>query len=92
MEFYPKNKYLLVEPVEDAKPENKTSGFILPEDYKKIENHKAVKLLRAAGDSPYRDLGVCLLVVSSNMIEEIKAAGKTIYVVPESAVYGAFYN
>jgi hypothetical protein len=31
-------------------------------------------------------------VVSSNMIEEIKAAGKTIYVVPESAVYGAFYK
>lgn len=92
MEFYPKNKYLLVEPIEDAKPENKTSGFILPEDYKKVENYKAVKLIRAAGDSPYRDMGQCLLVVSAQMIETLNVLGKTLYVVPEIGVYGAFYK
>jgi hypothetical protein len=40
MEFYPKNKYLLVEPVEEQKAEEKSSAFLLPEDYKKIESHK----------------------------------------------------
>lgn len=92
MDFYPKNKYLLVEPVEETKPENKTSGFILPEDYKKVENYKAVKLIRASGDSSYRDLGQCLLVVSANMVEQINVLGKTVYVVPEVGVYGAFYK
>jgi len=92
MQFYPKNKYLLVEPIEETKPENKTSGFILPEDYKKVENYKAVKLTRAAGDSPYSNLGQCVLVVSANMIETINVRWKTIYVVPEVGVYGAFYK
>ena len=92
MDFYPKNKYLLVEPVEDVKPESKTSGFILPEDYKKVENYKVVKFIRASGDSPYRDMGQCLLVVSAQMVETLNVLGKTLYVVPESGVYGAFYK
>lgn len=92
MDFYPKNKYLLVEPVEDVKPENKPSGFILPEDYKKAETYKVLKLIRAAGDSPYRDMGQCLLVAPSQMVETLNVLGRTLYVVPEVAVYGAFYK
>ena len=92
MEFYPKNKYLLVEPVEDPKPENKTSGFILPEDYKKVENYKIVKFLRASGDSSYRDIGACLMIVSAQLVEHINIIGKSIYVVPEAAVYGVLYK
>jgi len=92
MDFYPKNKYLLVEPIEEGKPENKTSGFVLPEDYKKVENYKVVKFLKASGESPYRDIGQCLMVVSAQMVETINVLGKTLYVVPEAAVYGVLYK
>lgn len=92
MDFYPKNKYLLVEPIEDVKPENKTSGFILPEDYKKVENYKVVKFLKASGESSYRDIGACLMVVSAQMVETINVLGKTLHVVPEAAVYGVLYK
>jgi hypothetical protein len=92
MEFYPKNKYLLVEPVEDAKPENKTSGFILPEDYKKQETHKVVRILRASPGSQYVDLCNSLAVVPVNMIETITVLDRTLTVIPETAVYGVFHR
>ena len=92
MEFRPKNKYLLVEQVEDKKPESQTSGFILPDDYKKVETHKLVKVLSVPSGSSYQDCKGCIAVVLANMVEEIKVQGKTYYVVPEQSVYGVFYN
>jgi len=92
MEFRPKNKYLLVEQVEDKKPESQTSGFILPDDYKKVETHKLVRLLSVPSGSSYHDCLGCLVVVPTNMVEEIKVHGRAYYVVPEQGVYGVFYN
>lgn len=92
MEFRPKNKYLLVQPVDETKPENKTSGFILPEDYKKVEIHKLVKILSASGDSQYFGLKNALAVIPANMMEQIKVTGEVYYVVPETAVYGVLLN
>ena len=92
MEFRPKNKYLLVEQVEDKKPEEKTSGFILPDDYKKIETHKVVRLVSASRDSAYSSSVGNLVLVPSNLVEEIRVMGSTYYVVPETAIYGVFYS
>lgn len=92
MQFRPKNKYLLVEMAEEKKPEDKTSGFILPDDYKKAETHKVVKLVMASSGSQFVDSQNAMILVPVNMIEEIKAFGRSYYLVPESAVYGVFYR
>lgn len=93
MHFRPKNKYLLVEKVEEKKPEGQTSGFILPDDYKKTEeSHRVMKLLSASAGSPFIDSVNNFILVPSNMIEEVKAFGKTYTLVPEAAVYGIFYR
>ena len=93
MQFRPKNKYLLVETAEEMKPEDKTSGFILPDDYKvKSDTHKVVKLVLASSGSSFIDSQSSFIVVPVNMIEEIKAFGKTYFLVPENAVYGVFHR
>ena len=92
MDFRPKNKYLLVDPTEEKKPEAQTSGFILPDDYKKVETHKAVRLIQASSESPYTGAIGSMLLVPSNMIEQIKVFNTTLHVVPETAVYGVFYK
>lgn len=92
MEFRPRNKYLLVELVEEKKPEDKTSGFILPSDFKPVETHKVVKLVSASRDSSFAPSTGNLMLVPVNMLEEIKAMGQTLYLIPESAVYGVFYE
>ena len=92
MDFFPKNKFLLVESVKDKKPEEKTSGFILPEDYKKQETHKIVRILRASPGSQYVDLCNSLAVVPVNMIETITVLDRTLTVIPETAVYGVFHR
>ncbi len=92
MEFYPKNKYLLVEPVEEQKAEEKSSAFLLPEDYKKVESHKLMRLIKASGGSEYSTNGLKnkLILVPSQMVEEIKVMGKLMYLVPEHSVCGIF--
>lgn len=92
MQFRPKNKYLLVEMAEEKKPEDKTSGFILPDDYKKTETHKVVKLVMASSGSAFIDAQNSFILVPINMIEEVKAFGKSYHLVPENAVYGVFYR
>jgi hypothetical protein len=92
MDFRPRNKYLLVTPVEEKKPEIQTSGFILPNDYKVAETYKVVKLVQVPSDSSYGGAVGNLLLVSSNMIEEIKVMNTILHVVPEAAVYGVFYG
>ena len=91
MDFRPKNKYLLVDPAEEKKPEQ-NSGFILPDDYKKVETHKAVRLLQASSESPYTGAVGSMLLVPANMIEQVKVQNNTMYFVPETAVYGVFYK
>lgn len=92
MQFRPKNKYLLVESAEQKKPEDKTSGFILPDDYKKTDTHKVVRLVLASSGSAFIDSQNSYILVPSNMIEEIKAFDKIYHLVPEAAVYGVFYR
>jgi hypothetical protein len=94
MEFYPKNKYLLVEPVEEKKAEEKSSAFLLPENYKKTETHKLMRLLKAGGGSEYSTLGLRnkLILVPSQMVEEVKVMDKVMYLVPENAVCGVFLD
>jgi hypothetical protein len=91
MHFRPKNKYLLVEGTEEKKPEQ-PSGFILPDDYKKTETHKVMKLLAASAGSPFIDSVNNYILVPANMVEEVTAFGKKYLLVPEAAVYGIFYR
>lgn len=92
MNFRPKNKYLLVEKVEEAKPESQTSGFILPDEYKTKETYTGVKLLAVPDASPFTQSIGKLLLIPTNMLEEIKVFGEVFYIVPETAVYGVLYK
>jgi len=85
MELIPVNRYLVVEYVEDTKEEENTT-ILLPEDVK-IKNlpYSVVKLLRG-GDGAY-ELG-SLLVINSNMVEEVTFEGQTYYLLLENYVIG----
>lgn len=92
MEFYPKNKFLLVEPVEEKKAEEKSSAFLLPEDYKKTETHKLMRIVRACPGSEYSPTSLKgkLILVPTHTVEAIKVREQTIYLVPENVVCGLF--
>lgn len=92
MEFYPKNKFLLVEPVEEKKAEEKSSAFLLPEDYKKTETHKLMRIVRACPGSEYSPVSLKgkLILVPTHTVEVVKVREQTIFLVPENVVCGLF--
>ncbi len=92
MQFYPKNKFILVEPYTENVTEQKNSNFLLPEDYKKVETYKLMKIVKASGGSEYSlsSLKDKLILVPSQMVEEIKVMGTTMYLVPEHCICGIF--
>ena len=84
--LHPMNRYLLVDPI---KEEKKTSGILVPEDYK--EEHSAytlVKLLKTNTSSLLPE-GV-RLIVPAHIVEEIELFGEKHHVVLENHVIGFF--
>ena len=86
MYLEPKNRHLLIFPINEEKEEIK---FVLPEGYEKPEPQYAVcDVLGIAFDCKVSlDIGD-RVVVERRMIQEIKAAGETNYLVLENYVYG----
>ena len=90
MNFEPKNRHLLVLPIEEKKTK---SNIILPQDYKAPANPYIVcDILDISGDCT---LGLQVgetIVVERRMLQEIKAMGETNYLVLENYVYGRLYD
>lgn len=87
MKFYARNRYLVIEV---QKEEERHSGIMLPEDYKKKISHKVGKILDAPQNSEFRyDIG-CKVLFAAGLMEEFEVDGQTVTVIPESVVYGVF--
>ena len=87
MYFEPKNRHLLVFPLEEDKKEK--SLIVLPDDYKKPQSvYITCDVLGIASDCKIEvDVGD-RIVVERRMLQEIKALSETNYLVLENYVYG----
>ena len=86
MYLEPHNRHLLVHPIDD-KEEKK--GFILPDNYKApMSQHVICDVLGKADDCKVTVNIGDRIVVERTMLQEIKAAGETNYLVLENYVYG----
>ena len=87
MYFEPKNRHLLVYPLDTEEQEK--SLIVLPDGYAPEQSaYVRCDVLGIASDCKLEvEIGDCL-VVERRMIQEIKAAGETNYLVLENYVYG----
>tara|TARA_R110001592_G_scaffold324792_2_gene604506 strand:- start:387 stop:704 length:318 start_codon:yes stop_codon:yes gene_type:complete len=87
MYFEPKNRHLLVLPL-DTQEEEKTR-IVLPDDYKKPKSvYVNCKVIAISQDCSLNVELEDTIVVERRMIQEIKAGGETNYLVLENYVYG----
>ena len=86
MYLEPKNRHLLVLPIEDKGQE---SQILLPQDYKKPESPYVVcDILGKADDCTLvAEIGD-RIIIERRMMCEVKALGETNYLVLENYVYG----
>lgn len=87
-ELFPRNKYLLVKN-EEVQVQNDTPKFLLPDSYKKNDSpYSAVVVIRSSPESEYFGYDDCVLVVPTNMLEEVDVGSEKFLIVPEHAVVG----
>lgn len=88
MDFYPKNRHLLVEPIE-IEEEKDEIGFVLPDDYKKApEPYQLVTILGIAPDisTTYQKGDVAL--VEGSMLKNTKVGSVSVYLIQENYILG----
>lgn len=89
LSLVPKNRHLLVDLLVD---EEKNSGILLPDDYKKVEEFKLVRLLDIAldVDPDVRDRYTVgeVLAVHAHTLQEIKVGTQSFHTVLENYVIG----
>lgn len=86
MYLEPHNRHLLVHPMEEDKEEVK---FVLPDEYKTPKSQYVVcDVLGLAEDCKVALSIGDRIVVERRMVQEVKAAGETNYLVLENYVYG----
>ena len=93
MFFYPRNKYLLVENVEEKPKDNSQDlalKFLMPDLPKKDSPTVVMRLKAVSPGSDYIKLVNHFVVVQSHLIETVKVRDHNYLVVPEHAVYGVF--
>jgi len=88
MNFYPKNRHLLVEP-KRTEEEKEEIGFVLPDDYKKApEPYQLVTILGVAHDisTTYREWDIAL--VEGTMLKSTKVGSMDVYLIQENYILG----
>ena len=87
MYLEPTNRHLLVFPVEEKKEEE--SLIVLPDEYKApLSPYVSCDVLGMAIDCSVQVSIGDTIVVERRMLQEVKAAGETNYLVLENYVYG----
>ena len=87
MYLEPKNRHLLVLPVEDE--EDQKTSIVLPDDYKKPQPpYVTCDVLGIAEDCSIEINIGNRIIIERRMLQEIKAMGETNYLVLENYVYG----
>lgn len=87
-ELFPRNKYLLVKN-QEVQAQSDTPKFLLPDNYKKNDSpYSTVVVVRSSPESEYFDHDDCVVVVPTNMLEEVDVGSEKFLIVPEHAVVG----
>tara|TARA_R100001163_G_C4905936_1_gene92398 strand:- start:8 stop:292 length:285 start_codon:yes stop_codon:yes gene_type:complete len=88
MRFNPVNRHVWVEVLREAQVEE-TSDILLPEEYtqKKLP-HATCKVLKSARDCNLMLIEGDLIIVDTNMIQELKSNSNAFSVVLENYIYG----
>ncbi len=79
----PKNKYILVEPVEQDKKEEEKRAFFIPDENGKTEEYQILIVIE---DSNFQYEPESLIVVPSHLLERIEISGQTNYLITENYV------
>lgn len=79
----PKNKYMLVEPVEQDKKEEEQRAFFIPDENNRTEEYKIVRVIE---DSNCKYEPESLVLVPTHLLEKIEISGKTNYLITENYV------
>ena len=91
MYLEPKNRHLLVFPIE--REEQEKSVIVLPESYKKPEDPYVLCDILGIAEDCSKTLTIGdRIVVERRMLQEVKAMGETNYLVLENYVYGRLHN
>ena len=79
----PKNKYMLVEPVEQVKREEEQRAFYIPDENGKVEEYKIVKIIEDSNDKYEPE---SLVLVPAHLLEKVEISGQTNYLITENYV------
>jgi uncharacterized protein YrzB (UPF0473 family) len=79
----PKNKYMLVEPVQQDKKEEEQRAFYIPDENGKTEEYQIVRVIE---DSNFKYEPESLVLVPSHLLERIEINGQTNYLITENYV------
>lgn len=78
----PRNKYILVEPVE-TKKKVEERAFVLPNEYEEVERYKVVKVI---DDSTASYLPDSYILVPTQMLEKVELNGRNYYLITDNYV------
>ena len=88
MKFNPVNRHIWVEVLREAQSDE-ASDILLPEEYtQKKSPHSTCRVLKSARDCNLMLIEGDLIVVDTNMIQELKNSSDTFNVVLENYIYG----
>jgi len=91
MYLEPKNRHLLVLPISSTEEEK--TVIILPEDYQRVQSpYVTCDVLGLSDDCEIKIQIGDRIVIERRMLQEVKAAGETNYLVLENYVYGRLQN
>ena len=93
MYLRPKNRHILVQPVDsDAAVEQTTPSFVLPDTYQKKDDHVVAKVLEKADDCTLTVSIGDTILVPSNMLLDISHDKTQFQIVLENYVLGVLYR
>lgn len=79
----PKNRYLLVEPVEQDKKEEEQRAFFIPTEQQEEEAYKVVRIIE---DSNNKYEPESLVLVPTHLLEKVEISGKINYLITENYI------
>ena len=92
MQFKPVNRYIYIE-VPETKPNETSSGIVLPDDYKpQEERHGVVSVKDWAEDVKFKLKKDQRIIVDRSMIEEVTVYGCKVSLILENYVLGVIPN
>jgi hypothetical protein len=78
----PRNRYILVEPVE-TKKKVEERAFVLPNQYEEVERYKVVKVIDDSTANYQSDSDI---LVPTQMLEKVEISGREYYLITDNYV------